>query len=279
MRDWNGKTAMVTGAAGGLGRCLARHLGRAGLRLMLHDLPGTKLETVCADLVGEGSQAAFREGDIRDAAERRGMVDAARVRWGEVDLLVNNAGVEFTARYHELSEERIREAIAVNLEAPMALTRLLLPRMLERRQGHIINLSSLAGMSGPAFQEPYAATKAALRAFTFSLRASYRGTGVSASVICPGFVEAGIYPRLRAVSGKAAPILLAGCPPEWVARAVLRCLRRDRAEVIVSRYPLRPVLALATLSPGLGAWLTRRLGVNEFFRRVVDAERGRPPAA
>jgi short-subunit dehydrogenase len=279
MRDWQGKTAMVTGAAGGLGRHLARQIGRAGLRLMLHDLPGTGLEAVCAELSREGCEVSFREGDIGEAAERRGLVEAAWDRWGEVEVLVNNAGVEFTGRYHELTEARIREAIAVNLEAPMALTRLLLPRMVERGQGHIVNLSSLAGKSGPAFQEPYAATKAALTAFTMSLRASYRGTGVSASVICPGFVEAGIYLRLKARSGAKAPRLLTGCPPERVAQAVVRSLRRDLAEVIVNRYPLRPVLALATLSPGLGAWLTRWLGVNEFFGRVVEAERRRTPSA
>jgi short-subunit dehydrogenase len=147
--------------------------------------------------------------------------------------------------------------------------------MLQRRQGHIVNISSLAGKAGPAFEEPYAATKAGLVGFTASLRASYRPQGVSASVIVPAFVEAGIYARLKANSGCEAPALLAGCRPEKVAQAVLRSIQRDVPEIIVNRYPLRPILALATLSPSLGNWVSARLGVNDFFRRVVEAERRR----
>jgi short-subunit dehydrogenase len=164
--------------------------------------------------------------------------------------------------------------LGVNLEAPMILSRLVLPEMLSRGQGHIVNMSSLAGKSGPAFQEPYAATKAALVGFTTSFRATYRGTGVSASVIVPSFVEAtGIYARLKAKSGCSAPALLTGCSAEQVARAVLRAIRDDVPEIIVNRYPIRPVLALAALSPAIGDWIVARLGVHDFFRRVIEAEK------
>jgi short-subunit dehydrogenase len=145
--------------------------------------------------------------------------------------------------------------------------------MLNRGRGHIVNMSSLA-RSGPAFQESYAATKAGLRAFTMSLRATYAGTGVSASVICPGFVEAGIYARLKERAGCDAPFLLGSVPPERVARAVIRAIEADRAEIIVSRYPVRPLLALMELSPAFGAWLADKLGSNDFFRQAVE-EKGR----
>jgi short-subunit dehydrogenase len=192
---------------------------------------------------------------------------------GPIDILVNGAGVEFNSAYHDLSEGQIGEVLSVNLEAPMILSRLVLPEMLERKQGHIVNISSLAGKSGPAFQEPYAASKAGLVAFTQSLRATYRGTGVSASVIVPAFVEAGIYARLKAKSGCAAPALLTGCSPEQVAQAVLRSIEGDVPEIIVNRYPIRPVLALSALSPRLGDWITARMGVNDFFRRAAEAEK------
>ena len=133
--------------------------------------------------------------------------------------------------------------------------------------------ASLAGKSGPAFQEPYAATKAALVGFTVSLRATYRGSGVSASVIVPSFVEAGIYARLKAKSGCSAPALLTGCTAELVAEAVLRAIRDDVPEIIINRYPIRPVLALSALSPRLGDWIVTRLGVHDFFRRVLEAEK------
>ena len=171
------------------------------------------------------------------------------------------------------SEDNIREVVAVNLEAPMILTRLFLPGMLQRQRGHIVNISSLAAKSGPAFQEPYAATKAALLAFTSSLRATYRGTGVSASAIVPGFVEAGIYTKLKAQSGMAAPLWLGVSPPEKVAAAVIRAVERDLPEVIVNPIPVRPLLAFTALFPRVGEWLSGQIGANDFFRRVVEAQK------
>jgi short-subunit dehydrogenase len=211
--------------------------------------------------------------DLRVASQRHEVLQNIKKQLGPIDILINNAGVEFTSAYHDLTEAQICEVIGVNLEAPMILTRLVLPEMLARKQGHIVNMSSLAGKSGPAFQEPYAATKAALVGFTSSLRATYRGTGVSASVVVPSFVEAGIYSRLKARSGCTAPALLTGCSASQVAQAVLRAIRLDLAEIIVNRYPIRPVLAISALSPRAGDWIVTRLGVHDFFRRVIEAEK------
>ncbi|MCW5559040.1 MAG: SDR family NAD(P)-dependent oxidoreductase, partial [Verrucomicrobiae bacterium] len=155
------------------------------------------------------------------------------------------------------------------LEAPMDLTRRILPLMLAQRRGHIVNISSLAGKSGPGFQEPYAATKAGLSAFTMSLRSTYRGSGVSASAITPGFVDAGMYTRLQRQAGRSAPLLLGSCPPEAVCRALLRALRKDTPEICLNSYPIRPILALTALFPRFGEWLTERIGVNDFFRQAA----------
>jgi short-subunit dehydrogenase len=144
--------------------------------------------------------------------------------------------------------------------------------MLERKRGHIVNISSLAGKAAPAFQEPYAATKAGLIAFTASLRATYRGSGVSASVIVPGFVEAGIYTRLKAKSGCPAPALIGTSPPEAIPRAVIRAIEKDLPEVVVNPIPVRPLFALAALLPSLGEWLFSQIDANEFFRKVVEAQ-------
>ncbi|HUR45673.1 MAG TPA: SDR family NAD(P)-dependent oxidoreductase, partial [Candidatus Saccharimonadales bacterium] len=162
--------------------------------------------------------------------------------------------------------------LTVNLEVPMVLTRLLLPGMLKRGCGHVVNMSSLAGKSGPGYQEPYAATKAGLIAFTSSLRGTYHGSGFSASVICPGFVEAGIYTRLKEKTGLAAPALLGTSRPEPVARAVVRCLRKDLPEAIINPLPVRPLFALTALAPSLGAWIMRKIGAHEFFRTVHVAQ-------
>src|SRR5262249_29190126 len=156
--------------------------------------------------------------DLRDSSQYDAVVNRVTAEFGSIDILVNNAAIETTSAFHDLTAERIKEILTVNLEAPLFLTRLVLPKMIERRQGHIVNISSIAGKAGPACQECYAATKAGLIAFTTSLRATYSGTGVSASVICPGFVEAGIYARLKARTGRSAPALLGVSRPEPVAR-------------------------------------------------------------
>lgn len=268
-----GNTVLLTGASGGLGRVMAEAFARKGARLALVAHPGAELEPVCQSLARDGAFARAYVADLRDAKQRQDVLQGVRRDFGPVDVLVNNAGVEYTSLYHELTEGQIAEVLAVNLAAPMFLTWHLLPEMLERRRGHIVNISSLAGKAGPACQEPYAATKAALVAFTASLRATYRGTGVSASVIVPGFVEAGIYARLKASSGCSAPALLAGCRPEAVAKALIKAIEADLPEVIVNRYPVRPLLALYALSPSLGNWLTSRLGVHGFFRKVIEARK------
>jgi short-subunit dehydrogenase len=244
---------------------------RTNLALVAH--PGFELENLCREVEARGCRAMGFSLDLRDPALRRQLVREVTDKLGPVDILVNNAGIEFTAPYHELSEENIRDVVNVNLEAPMILTRLLLPGMLERKRGHVVNISSLAGKSGPAFQEPYAATKAALVAFTLSLRATYLGTGVSASVITPGFVEAGIYSKLKTRSGLSAPPWLGTSRPEKVAAAVINAVERDLPELIINPIPVRPLLAFTAMLPRAGEWLSGRVGANGFFRKVVEVQK------
>ena len=275
MRILAGQTVLLTGASGGLGSVMTRAFAQRKVKLALVAFPGADLESLKQSVAGQAEKAIILSSDLRDPAQRHDVLNQVNQQLGPVDILINNAGVEYTSPYHELSEDQIDEVVGVNLVASMVLSRLVLPQMLERRQGHIVSISSLAGKSGPAFQEPYAATKAALVGLTSSLRASYRGSGVSASVIVPGFVEAGIYARLKSRTGCKAPFLLSGCSAESVAKAVLRAIEHDSSEIIVNRYPIRPVLAISALSPSLGEWIVNSLGVNNFFRRVFAAEKAR----
>jgi short-subunit dehydrogenase len=273
MKNLGGKTALLTGGNGGLGIHMARALAEEKMNLLLVAYPESGLEQLQTAMTVACPQAKVLVADLRLPAECTRVVRHAEQLFGSVDVLVNNAAMEFSSLYHELSEDQVRDVLAVNLQAPMLIARLVLAGMVERKSGHIVNISSLAGKSGPACQEPYVATKAALTAFTFSLRATYRGTGVSASVVWPGFVEAGIYERIKARTHRSAPALLSGNSPERVARAVVRAVRQDVPELIVNRFPVRPALALSALSPALGAWVTDFLGVNEFFRNAAGAQK------
>ncbi|HUZ07070.1 MAG TPA: SDR family oxidoreductase [Candidatus Paceibacterota bacterium] len=273
MKIQPGDTVLLTGAPGGLGAFMAHAFADCKVKLALVAHPGADLHILQKSVEGRGAEAVTIISDLRIAERRKQLVQDVRKRFGKIDILVNNAGVEFTGAYHDLSEENIYDTLKVNLEAPMILSRLVLPEMLERKRGHIVNISSLAGKSGPAFQEPYSATKAGLIAFTSSLRATYRRSGVSASVIVPGFVEAGIYSKLKSSSGLSAPPLLGTSPPKAVSRAVIRAIEKDIPEIIINPLPVRPLLAFAALFPVLGEKVINQIGTNDFFRRVVEARK------
>jgi short-subunit dehydrogenase len=268
-----GDVVIVTGATGGLGVHVARAFAQRHTRLVLSAYPNTDMGELRDEIKKWGGESVDMICDLRDSEQRSKLVALALERFGRIDILVNNAGVEFNSYYHELSEAKIGEVLAVNLAAPMFLTRLVLPAMLAQRRGHIINLASLAGKSGPAFQEPYAATKAALIAFTLSLRSTYRTESVSASAIVPGFVDAGIYARLKVKSGRSAPVFLGVSQPEAVVTALLRAIEQDQPEIIVNPTPIRPMLAFTALFPRVGEWLSTKIGANDFFRRVVEFEK------
>lgn len=272
-----GQTVLITGASGGLGNHLVEAFAQRGTKLALVAFPGQGLEELCRGLQQRGLQAISLAMDLRQAAQRHQVVEQVHQALGEVDILVNNAGVEFTSPYHLLSEQNILDVLGVNLEAALIMTRLVLPDMLKRKAGHIVNISSLAGRANPALQEPYAATKAGLVGFTYSLRASYRREGVSASVILPGFVETGIYAHLKEVSGCTAPPLLGTSPPEKVVRAVLRAVERDKPEMIVNPIPVRPLFATWALAPSLGEWALNLTGGHDFFRKVFEASKHKRP--
>jgi short-subunit dehydrogenase len=273
MKIMAGQTVLITGATGGLGTHITNAFAEKGVNLSLIAFPGMELDALREGVERKGAKVMTVVADVRDAAQQKSFFEETRRKFGAVDILVNNAGVEFTSVYHELPEQTMLDILRVNLEAPMVLSRLVLPEMLRRGSGHVVNISSLAGKSGPAFQEPYAASKAGLNAFTASLRASYRGTGVSASVICPGFVEAGIYAKLKEKTGCVAPWMLGTSQPEAVVRAVMRAVEKDLPEVIVNSLPVKPLFATSVLFPRLGEFLVRQTGAHEFFRKVAAAQK------
>ncbi len=279
MKDLTGKTVILTGASGGLGKYIAQSLADAGTNLSLVAFPGNGLEKLRASVEKQGRRAIAIPADLRLPEQRALVVQQTLEKFGAIDVLVNNAGIEFTCDYHELTLDEIQDVLSVNLEAPMLLSRMVLQDMVKRGSGHIVNISSVAGKAAPACQEPYAATKAGLIGFTHALRATYHGTGISASVICPGFVEAGIYARLKSTTGCSAPLFLGTSPPEPVGKAVVRAIRKNLPEVIINKWPVKPLFMISALSPSLGAWMVRMIGAHAFFKRVYRAQRGEKPSS
>jgi short-subunit dehydrogenase len=273
MKITPGQTVLITGAPGGLGSYITAAFADKEVKLALVAYPGADLETLRRKMEQRGVKTIAMSLDLRDRNQRRDLIERVRNELGEIDVLVNNAGVEFTSYYHELSEDQIEEVLSVNLEAAMILTRLVLPSMLQRKTGHIVNISSLAGRAAPAFQEAYSATKAGLIAFTGSFRATYRNSGVSASVITPGFVEAGIYSKLKATSGQKAPFSFGVSSPDKVARAVIRAVESNIPELIINPMPIRPMLMLSLFQPAAAEWVIEKLGATRFFAHAAAAQK------
>jgi short-subunit dehydrogenase len=225
------------------------------------------LQNVAASLRGSGVEAFVVPADLSEPSQRRGLVRAVLDAFGGIDVLINNAGLETEGAFLSLPWERLRETIEVNLVAPMELTHLLLPHMLSRKEGHIVQLCSLAAKRGAPFDAVYSGTKAGLAEWTGALRLELAGTGVGFSTIFPGYVtETGMFARF----GLTPPWTIGSCTPEQVAGAVIRAVEQSRPEVIVNSRSVRPLIALGEMFPSLSDWLMRRLGVTEFQRRKAS---------
>lgn len=283
MKDLAGRTAIVTGASRGIGERVAHELAAHGMKVALAARTNSDLERVAEAIRARGGKALAVPTDVRDTKALEHLLAETAARLGPPDVVVNNAGIEAVHTYHRQAIEEIDEVVETNLLGTMRLTRLALPGMIERRRGHIVNMASLAGKYGPPYAESYAATKAGMIAFTQALRGSCRGTGVSASVICPGFVDAGMYARNLAETGVSPPATLGVIAVEKVSAAVVRAIERDEPEVIVNARPVRFWLALTQMAPGLAERVFQRIGARSttaLFREAAERrERQREQAA
>lgn len=274
MKDLEGRTALVTGASGGLGRGIAKRLGRAGVNVVVSGRREDALAEVVQEIQALGVRAASVPADLTDLTAAQELVGRAESALGPVDLLINNAGVETASAFAAYLPEELTSMVDVNLTAPLLLTHRVVPGMLERGRGHVVFIASVAGKIGPAYNEPYAATKAGLIGLTQSLRAEYLKAPVGFSVVCPGFIAGdGMYQRM-ADAGMRSNRLMGETTLERVAERTLDAIRRDRPEVIESGTPIRPMLALAELAPRLVERIAPRFGITELFGRLA-ASRGR----
>jgi short-subunit dehydrogenase len=274
VKELKGRTALVTGASGGLGTHIARGLAREGMNVVVSGRREDALAAVAEELGKLGVQARAVPADLSDLSQIDPLIERSEAALGAIDLLVNNAGVETASAFPAYAREELTAMIDVNLTAPLLLTHRLVAGMLERGRGHVVFISSAAGKVGTAYQEPYCATKAALVGLTQSLRAEYLDAPVGFSVVCPGFIAGdGMYQRMLD-DGLKANRMVGETTTAKVTDRVIAAVRRDLPEVIETGAPLRPMLAIGQLAPRLTERLAPRFGVNELFRRLAVA-RGR----
>ena len=194
----DGRTALVTGASRGIGAAIARALDRAGARVALAARTQSDLEAVVAGLVNDPVALVA---DLGDATAVGDLAAAAEAALGRIDVLVNNAAVAQRAPTVGLDADVVDLLYAINVRAPLLLIAALLPGMIERKRGSIVNLSSVSGVVGTPNRAAYAATKGAIDAATRSLAIERGPVGIRVNSVAPGAVDTDLWARNRAVPG------------------------------------------------------------------------------
>jgi len=258
-----GQRVLLTGASGGIGAAVARRLSADGAVLVL---TGRRVDVLAA--LADETGAAVIAADLSDPAEIGRLVEEA----GEVDILIANAGLPATGRLSTYKAGHIDRALAVNLRAPIALAHALTPPMAARGHGHVVFMSSIAGKSATPRSSVYNATKFGLRGFSLALRAELRPQGVGVSAIFPGFIrDAGMFAETKI----KLPPGVGTRTPEDVAAAVVRAIRKNKAEIDVAPVALRATAKLSGIAPELVSQAGRLLGTDRVASKFEDRQLGK----
>ena len=237
MEGLAGKRALITGGAAGIGRAIALKLAREGCDIAILDIDARAAEATAAEVRALGRGAKAATGDVSDPASVRAAVTALSDKSAPIDILVNNAGIARLGSLLTISDKDWRDTFAVNVDGVFNVTRAVVPGMVERKQGAVVNLASWLGRRGhPAFSA-YAATKFAIVGMTQSLAPEVAPSGVRVNAVCPGLIggtpmrdaldatsEAAGLPR-AAERAKSIPIGRIGTPEDVAGTVIFLCSR------------------------------------------------------
>ncbi|WP_421845410.1 SDR family NAD(P)-dependent oxidoreductase [Mycobacterium sp.] len=254
--ELSGKTVLLTGATGGLGRAIASALADRNAHLVLSSRKPNELDELAASLSGSGHRTIVS--DLAEPGAGLTLLGAA----GTIDVLIANAALPGSGKLDSFTSEQIDRALRVNLEAPVQMTRELIPTFTARGSGHFVYISSISGQTATARASLYAATKFGIRGFALCLRDDLRPAGVGVSVVSPGAIsDAGMF----ADSGASAPPLVGTGTPKQVGAAVVSAIERNRGEVTVAPRRQRVLARLAANAPEISSRLS-----GSITARVAD---------
>lgn len=240
------RRALITGAANGIGAAIVRLCVEARHRVVAVDIDEAGLSRLREGLPGLETATL----DVRDLAAWERVVQTAETQGGPIDVLINNAGVCLPGPCDRVSAEDDRLTVEVNLIGVMNGVRTLLPRFLERRRGHVINVASMAAFAPAPDLAAYCATKHAVRAYTHSCALDHRHAPIDWTVVCPSAVETPMLDGMRRRRAGAVVFTETPMAPETVARAILGAMREPRREVLVPSVRGK-LLRFMGLFPGL----------------------------
>lgn len=244
------KVAIVTGGSSGIGRATALALASDGAHVALAARNVAALREVAQAIQLLGREALVVPTDVTRQDQVNRLVAETLARWKQVDILVANAGVYIRCPITDLTAAEVERSMAVNFYGALHAVLAVLPHMLDRKSGHLVLVSSMDGKKGIVLDGPYVTAKFALAGFGEVLRQELYGSGVHVTTVFPGRVDTPMIATLR------VPWISAKIPPEAVARAIVRAIRRRQPEVIVP-FQARALVYVNTLSPRLGDWIAR----------------------
>lgn len=229
-----GKTALVTGGAGGLGRLIALSLAERGARLVVWDLNEPALRALEAEARARGLDVLGMRCDVSDREEVYRLAEEVAAVRGPVDLLVNNAGIVSGSAFLETDDERVLRTMRVNVESNFWTVKAFLPSMIARNAGRLVTIASAAGIIGVTGLADYSASKFAAFGFHEAIRMELRklGSAVRTTVVCPFFIDTGMFEGVRT----RFPLLLPIQKSERAAERIVRAILRNRKRLVMPPF-------------------------------------------
>ncbi|HUR41571.1 MAG TPA: SDR family oxidoreductase [Verrucomicrobiae bacterium] len=259
MTDLTGKVVWITGASSGIGEAMAIAASQRGAKVILSARRQNELERV-KQLCANPAQCAVLQVDLMQIGDGTAIVREAEKCFGPVDVLVNNAGISQRSMVLDTSLEVYRQIFELDFFATVALTKAVLPSMIQRRGGHVVVVSSVVGYISSAMRSGYSAAKHALHGFYDAARAEHWRDGVKFTLACPGYIRTNV--TLNAVDGKGGtwgkmdPSIAKGVAPEVCAEKIWRAVEKERDEVLVGKEAL--VVYLKRFLPGVFSYAIKR---------------------
>lgn len=222
------KRVVLTGASSGIGKELAKALAARGAKLVLTGRRVTELANLAQQVKEAGGSARIVAADVTSSEGRQAIVSEAMRCYGGIDVLINNAGISDFSAFTQADPALIERIFKTNVSAPMLLTREILPHMIDKGSGRIVNMGSIFGSLGFAYFAAYSSSKFALRGFSESLRRELSGTGVDVTYVAPRAVKTPI--NSDAVYRMAEAVKMKMDDPEVIANWIVRCIEKDKKD-------------------------------------------------
>ncbi len=267
---YSGRTAIVTGAASGLGRALAEELSRQGTWVCLADLDAEQCESVAEEIRRGGGHAEAAHVDVADADGVKRLVERCVEQRGSVDYMFNNAGLALTGQLRDCEIEDLEQILRINLNGVVYGTHAAYHAMLREGSGHIVNTASLAGLTYQPGGAIYCASKFGVVGFTQALRAEAAALGIKVSTICPGALKTPFWDNMKVMMMSREEVQAPrkiGQPPQAAARVILRGVTRNKPIIFTPTW-YGWLMRLSRPFPEGEEWAAKGMAVAMHRNRV-----------